>query len=295
VELRVSDEALGRDRNPDNTTTEIGLLDLLRMVWSGRWTVLGCAVLATAGGAIFAFTAQPMFRAEVVVVQVQQKGLGGTGQLGGLASLAGINLDAGTDQTAMVTLRSRDLARDFIEKNNLIPVLFPDKWDAAAGKWKTGNGPPPDIRDAVALLDQHVRGIIETKRTGEVRISITWRDPVVAAQWANELVRLANQKLRSIALDEAARNVAFLREQMSATQIPALQQSIGRALESEMQKMMMAKGGEEYAFKVVDQAYPPRFRDSPKRGLILAMSAFLGGFAGVLVALLRSRLRAGTA
>jgi uncharacterized protein involved in exopolysaccharide biosynthesis len=67
-----------------------------------------------------------------------------------------------------------------------------------------------------------------------------------------------------------------------------MQQSLGRILEAEMQKYMLAKGEVEYAYKVVDRASAPKLRESPKRTLIVLLSVLLGGIAATLFVVFRS-------
>jgi len=58
-----------------------------------------------------------------------------------------------------------------------------------------------------------------------------------------------------------------------------------------MQKLMLARGNEEFAFKVIDKAVPPKFRDSPKRTLIVVFFSLAGGFLGILAVFLRQAWR----
>ena len=50
----------------------------------------------------------------------------------------------------------------------------------------------------------------------------------------------------------------------------------GRVLETELQKLLLAKEDKEYAFKIVDHAQPPRLRYWPKRLLVVAAATVLG-------------------
>jgi uncharacterized protein involved in exopolysaccharide biosynthesis len=58
-----------------------------------------------------------------------------------------------------------------------------------------------------------------------------------------------------------------------------------------MQKLMLARGNEEFAFKVIDRATPPKLRESPKRSLIAIVSMLAGGFLGVLFVFLRKAIQ----
>jgi uncharacterized protein involved in exopolysaccharide biosynthesis len=275
---------------------DFDLLELFQSVWRGRWVIFFVMLLFVGTGITYALMAKEWFRAEVVLTQAERSATSGMGQLGGLASLAGINLGGNTTPESMMILRSRDLVREFIEARNLLPVLFLDQWDQKRQSWKDPASPHnPDIRDGVDFFVSRVRGITEDKRTGEIHLAIYWTDASVAAVWANELVRTANARLRTQALDEAQKNIAFLQAEIAETNMPVLQQAISKALESELQKLMLAKKGEEYAFRVVDRAVAPKTRDSPKRKLIALLSAAFGLICGIAIVLVRDSWRVANA
>jgi len=207
------------------------------------------------------------------------------GQLGGLASLAGINLGAagGDSQMPLAVLKSREFAREFIESNNLIPVLLAHKMDSRS---------KPDIRDAVEYFDEEVRAVGQETKTGLITLSITWKDAALSAAWANELAQRANRRLRDQALAESERNVKYLQAQIASTSITSMQQSIGKVLESEMQKMMLARGNDEYAFKVVDKAFEPKKPAVPNKTVIIVASVLLGLLVSGVSLIMGNSLRA---
>ena len=112
-------------------------------------------------------------------------------------------------------------------------------------------------------------------------LAVEWTDPDVAAEWASVLVRRLNDRLRERALLEAETNVSYLQSEMGSTNLVTLQESIGRLLETELQKLMLAKGNEEFAFKILDPAVSPKQRVRPKRALTVIVGTLLGGLLGV--------------
>ena len=268
---------------PQAYDDEIDLWELWDTVWSGRWLIIAITALFAVGGVTYALLAQEWWRAEVVLAPADKKAIpGALSQLGGLASLAGVNIGAGGDQEPLAVLRSKGFAREFIAEQNLMPVLFKD--------FKSPDGKAPDIRDAVRALEG-IRSVSDDKKTGLVTLGIRWKDPETAANWANLMVQRLNSRLRAQALAESQRNVDFLQKEMAATSVVSLQQSMGRVLEGEMQKLMLARGNEQFAFKVIDPATPPKQRDAPKRASIAILSTLIGGFLGLLAVFLRKAIR----
>jgi uncharacterized protein involved in exopolysaccharide biosynthesis len=266
---------------PQAYDDEIDLWALWDTIWSGRWLIIAITALFAIGGVTYALLAAESYRADVVLAPAEKKSLpAALGQLGGLASLAGVNIGGGGGQEPIAVLRSKGFLREFIQAQNLQPVLLADARD----------GETADIRDAVKRFEL-LRTVTEDKKTGLVSVSMRWKDPVTASIWANAMVRQLNDKLRSQALQEAQRNVDYLQKEIAGTSVVSLQQSMGRVLEGEMQKLMLARGSEEFAFKVIDPATPPKQRESPKRTLITLVATLAGGFIGLLAVFLRKALR----
>ena len=241
-------------------------------------------LVCTALAAVVAFNITPIFRAETVVLAVHNGGTGGGGSLSGqlsglanIASLAGVNLDSGgsQDREAKAILESHRLDEEFIKQNNLIGVLLPSSKE------------PPTMWLAVKSFRDDVLAIREDKRTGLTTLDFSWKDANVAAEWANRFVALANDRIRTRAIDEANRNLKFLNEQIEKTRIVEVQRSLYSLIENETKTLMLANARAEYAFTVVDPAVPPERKISPHRSIYILFGFFLGASIGLFVAYVR--------
>lgn len=259
------------------------------------WRLVAAAIAATTlTSGLFAFLLPPLYRAEVTVVQGgQEGGIGSTtamlGQLGGLASLAGINLGSlgGGSSEYLAILKSRMIVEEFIRRNTLLPVLFADVWNSDTATWATEPDDTPTLWRGVKYFTEEVLTVQEYPAEGIIRVGIKWADPDLAAQWANGLVALANEFIRSRDLAEAERNVAYLNNEIQKTNVVELQQVLYALVRSEMQTIMLANARVEYAFRVVDPAMPPETRSFPNRTLFIAGGIALGGFLGLILVLVR--------
>lgn len=272
--------------------------DALRAVWADRWVVVAAVLVSVAIGAAYAWTATPKYLAETVLMPsaetAEDRLLGGLGgDVGGLASLAGLSL-GGRDtirKKALATLKSRRLIDEFVAARNLLPVLFPNKWDAARGEWKSGLDPEdvPTADDAYILFDKRVRRVSEDQKTGIVRLGILWRDREQAAEWANDLVARVNAGLREAEIAEARASRAYVERKVETVQFTSVREAMFRLDESLLRREMMAHVRPDFAYSVIDPARPPdpdRFR-SPARLLILLMSAMVGTVLGALAVAIR--------
>ena len=263
----------------------------LRQIWNillrGKGVVIAVTAAFALASVAYALLATEIYRAEVLLVPAKEQSTPLiSGQLGGLAAMAGVDIGDGNGVEAMAVLQSRKFARDFIQDRDLLPLLFESQWDAVGEQWKSGDPDEvPDIRDGVKLFHKQVLRVSEERGTGLVTLAIEWTDPEIAAEWASLLVRRLNDRLRERALQEALTNIEYLRAEMARTTLFTLQESVGRLLESELQKLMLAKGNEEFAFKVVDPAVPPKQRLRPKRAMTAIIGTLLGGLLGVFAVL----------
>jgi uncharacterized protein involved in exopolysaccharide biosynthesis len=274
---------------PAHGNGDVYLFETLREVWRRRWFVVG-VTSACALTAVVAVLLQPSwYRADALLVPAQERSPAAlAGQLGGLASLTGLSFISSSDAEAVAAMKSRDLTRVFIEENNLLPVLFAEEWDPVAGTWRsTDPERQPDLRDAVQLFERQVRTVSQDRASKLVTLSIEWTDPRLAAEWANSLVDRLNDHMRRRALAEAEANVEYLRTELDTTTAVALQQSIGRLLETELQKLMLARGTKDFAFRVIDRAEAPKRRSRPNRPMFVILATLAGGALSVLFVMIQ--------
>jgi uncharacterized protein involved in exopolysaccharide biosynthesis len=279
---------------------EISLIDIWRILGAHKWLVLGLTLLAALLSLAAALLMTPGYRAEVLLAPVNDLDDGQHsalpfGDFGSIAALAGINLGRKDKKNeAIATLRSRQFTEQFIAARKLDRVLFADLWDREHDRWQADAGKDiPTLWDAFEVFDKDIRQVREDRSTGLVTLSIEWKDPQQAAQWANELVDSVNATMRQRAVEGSNDAIAYLRDQLTRTSVVDLQQVLHRLIESEMKKIILANINEEYAFRVIDPAVAP---DEPFRPRIVAMvvvGMVAGLVLGVIAALLLHGLRAG--
>jgi uncharacterized protein involved in exopolysaccharide biosynthesis len=273
------------DQRAYSEADDLSLIAIVRTLWDYKFVLIASGLIGAAIAAIVAFTATPVFRAEVVVTEVRQDDGAATGslanQLGGLASLAGATLGAGagTNPQAQAVLRSRKLVESFITRHKLLEVM------------SEPGAPAPTLWTATRDMQNNVIAIRDEKRVSTTIVAVDWKDPEVAARWANDFVALANEVLRKRAMDESERSIAFLNAQIPKTNVVEVQRALYNLVERESKKLMLASTRPEYAFAVVDPAVAPEQRVWPRRSLMILVGGVLGGFLGVLGAFVHNTWR----
>lgn len=257
-----------------------------------RW--IRITIVATVTGAIFAAVAlssDRVFESSVVLFPQESSTSSGLmsqlGQLGGIAGLMGLNVGGSKlRDESIAVLRSRAFCSEFIRRNDLIPQLT----KAKALPFMTP-ARPMKMQDAVDYLDKNVRTIYDDKKLGIVRITMRWQDPNLAANLANDMARQLNMEVRERVIREASNNVTYLRSEIEKSQLVSLSQAIGSLLEGELKRLMMARGSEEYAFRILDPASPATRPVWPRPVFMAAMGIFIGGVLAFLSVLLPHLLR----
>lgn len=278
---------------PTDPRSALRIGDIANYLRGRIWLALGVPLLFVALGVGVVLLSKPIYRSEALLLPISDGGMEGSvgrlgGQLGGLASLAGLNLPGSESAIANVAiLRSRDLVARFIEREDLLPVLFAGNWDAERKAWTTND--PPTIEDGIRHFERSVLSVVENKDTGLVRLSVDYRDPRLAANWARQIIAMADQDIRRRAIDESRASMTYLERQLEQTSVIAVQQSIHAVMEAEVKRVMLANVRPEYAFRVID---PPRAPDAddpvwPNVPLVLLVALTTGIAVVLVVAVIR--------
>lgn len=304
---------MGPDHYADD---EIDLRELWQAIWCRKWSIIAITAVVSLLALIFALGAKNYYKAEVVLAPAQSESKsGGLGQLGGLAAMAGINIGGGGGDsigTAIAVLQSRQYGERFIKENDLKPHLFEESWGAETQSWiieepgflsrllsrEEDEGATekyqrevlaegePSLWDAYKVFKE-ILVINQDKVSSLVKLSVEFTDPVLAANWANQMVKDVNAIMREQSLTEAKRSNEYLEKELQKTNLAEVKQTIYALMEGNIKSMMLANTNDDVVFKVIDPAVVPEEKSKPKRALILAVGMVLGLMLGVFWALIR--------
>jgi uncharacterized protein involved in exopolysaccharide biosynthesis len=275
------------------------ILGYLRALSDCKWLALTIMVVSVGTAVSIALVLPPTFRAEAVLSPANHDsaGAGGIGELisrySDVASLAGVSVPGGSgnESEAVATLSSRALLRAFIEESNLLPVLFPDAWDAATRSWKSDDA--PTVWHGIREFQSRIMNVATDRRTGLVTLTIDWRDGAVAAEWASQLIARTNETLRRRTIEEGQNSIEHLNVEVERTTEVQLRNALYRLIETQLWRVTMATVTREYAFRVIDPPMPPAERFRPRRAQIALTGLMLGLVlvAGLVVFRANNRLR----
>jgi uncharacterized protein involved in exopolysaccharide biosynthesis len=253
--------------------------------------MLAVSTVAFALGFALTYAIRPVYRAETVLLPADttselsslSAGIAGFGEL---ASLAGIVPRQTTSAEGLATLNSSGFLRRFLVGHELADVVNGTRplrldWIGVSSKERSNN-----LSDAVGRFQRRIMSISQDHRTGVIRLQVYWHDPEAAAAWANGLAAQVNRELRQQALDESKRRLRYLQARAEDNNLAPVREAIYAVMEAEIKSATIASAREEFAFRIVDRAYPSEVNDyvAPRRWAIALTFVLFGVLLTALIA-----------
>lgn len=292
---------------------EIDLKELFLALWAGKWWIIACVFVFALAGAGYAIMKPNIYRSDVLLSPSAGSSSSGiSGQLGGLASLAGISLGGGgsnKSDLALQVLTSRKFVGDFIEQHQiLVPLMATKGWDKNTNTLKyddsiydiktkqwlkddDGKSLQPTLLETTQYFIKNIMSVNSDTKTGMVTLSVDYYSPDVAQRWVTWLVSDLNEEMRLHDMQDAKSSIKYLNQQLEKTSLTDSRDMLYQLVEQQTKTLMLANVRKEYVFETVDPAVVAEQKSKPKRALIVAVSLVLGGFLGCLIVLIRQFLK----
>ncbi|WP_088331582.1 Wzz/FepE/Etk N-terminal domain-containing protein [Lacimicrobium sp. SS2-24] len=281
------------------------LAGLLKAAWCGKWLIIAATFCAGLGSIYAALQMPNMYTSEAILAPKEEKGISGvSGQLGGLASLAGIDIGGGNGNKtdiALEVLKSRKFLSDFVNRHEIAPALV-----AANGWLHESDRLTFDEEIYNPLSDQFVRtvefpytqepsdwelyerfkNIMSLSRdpsNGMITVGIEFYSPYLAQQWTSKLVEDLNLEMRQRDREQAKRSIEYLQNELANESIDNIRDLFFGLIEEQLKTKMLAEVTPEYAFTVVNPPQVTLLKSAPKRSLIVIVVTFLAGFISTLL------------
>jgi uncharacterized protein involved in exopolysaccharide biosynthesis len=289
---------------------EIDLRELFAVLWAGKLKIIVITAIFAVASVIYALSVPNQYKATALLAPAQSDGgglSGALGQLGGLASLAGVSLgggESGEAQIAQEIMKSWSYIEGFIADNNLAVEVYAaegwskgsnelqiddDLYDTETKIWSvendtTGEVGPPSSWELFESFSERLT-VSEDKKSGLVSVSIEYYSPQVAKQWVDMYVESINRFMQQRQVTKVSRNIEYLQEQIGKTSIAEMQEVFYSIIEEQTKSKMLAEASPDYAFVAVGPSMVPEEKSQPKRALICILGTLLGGMLSVLLVL----------
>ena len=286
---------------------EIDLRELFAVLWAGRIKIVAITAIFAIVSVVNALSIPNQYKATALLSSADSSGgglSGALGQLGGLASLAGVSLGGGEDQIALEIMQSWSFIEGFVEDNNLaVGVYAADGWDKSSNELQINSG-LYDVSKSQWLVENNNTGelgppsswslfeafseilsVSEDKKSGLVSVSIEYYSPLIAKQWLDLYVAAINEHMQKREMAKVTRNIEYLQAQIKKTNIAEMQEVFYTIIEEQIKSKMLAEASPEFAFVAVSPSMVPEEKSQPKRPLMCILGTLLGGMLSVLLVL----------
>jgi uncharacterized protein involved in exopolysaccharide biosynthesis len=288
--------------NNANQKDEIDIKKILLIIWQGKFLIVTLTILFSFTALFYSLSLQNIYQSNAVLSSTELTNSNNqSSSLGGLASIAGINIQSGSQgKTALAIEKIKTLS--FFEDNILPNIYLPDlmalkSWDVKSNThlynediydseknlWISMPSPQKSYRSFRSILT------VKENRDGSlITISIKHNSPYIAQAWTELIVDQINNYYRSIDEQEAIKSIDFLNVQMAQTTYTELKQAISQLIKQKMQKLTLIEANEFYVFSYLDPPQVMETKIEPDRISILILGAVLGGMLGIIVTLIRN-------
>ena len=297
-------------QNDSQYDDEIDLRELFGVLWAGKVKIIAITAMFVVASVIYALSVPNQYKATALLAPAQSDGgglSGALGQLGGLASLAGVSLgggESGEAQIAQEIMKSWSYIEGFIADNNIAVEVYAaeswskgsntlqinnDAYDIEANKWlledESGAIKPPNSWQLFQAFSGML-SVSEDKKSGLVSVSIEYYSPQIAKQWVDMYIESINRFMQQRQIDKVTRNINYLQEQIEKTAIAEMQEVFYTIIEEQTKNKMLAEASPDYVFVAVGPSMVPELKSQPKRALICILGTLLGGMLSVLMVLI---------
>ena len=294
----------------DQYDDEIDLRELFMVLWAGKIKIVAITAVFAVASVIYALSVPNQYKATALLAPAQSDGgglSGALGQLGGLASLAGVSIGGGESsesQIAQEIMKSWSFVEGFIADNDLaVEVYAAEGWSRKSNQLKIDNdiyeveakswlieddhtgkeGPPSSWQLFEAFSDK--LSVSEDKKSGLVSVSIEYYSPQIAKQWLDLYITAINKHMQARQVEKVSNNISYLEAQIEKTSIAEMREVFYTIIEEQTKNKMVAEASPDYAFVAVSPSMVPEEKSQPKRALICILGTLLGGMLSVLLVL----------
>jgi len=299
----------------DQYDDEIDLRELFSVLWAGKVKIIAITAVFAVASVIYALSVPNQYKASALLAPAQQEsgGLSGAlGQLGGLASLAGVSIGGGESsesQIAQEIMKSWSFVEGFIADNDLAVEVYAaegwskgsnelqinqDAYDSEGSEWliedDSGVVGPPSSWQLFKAFSERV-AVSEDKKSGFISVSIEYYSPQIAKQWLDLYISAINKHMQARQVEKVSNNISYLEAQIGKTSIAEMREVFYTIIEEQTKNKMVAEASPDYAFVAVSPSMVPEEKSQPKRALICILGTLLGGMLSVLWVLVRHYTR----
>lgn len=268
------------------------LAGLRARVMSGVLIVGGSVLLAL----LYLQLVPHRYTAELLVVAADDPLSSLPSAMSGLGALVGMDIKQNNLSFSMYAdaLASRPVAEAIVRDPRIMHTIFPDEWDAVAGRWqepasivhyllkgaKIAVGlpaawHPPGPERVQRYVEKRVQ-VSEEKRRPVIRISFAHKDRLFAAYFVSKVSMEADGFLRRQSIARTSAYIAYLEKRLRDVTVAEQRQSLAQLISTYEKSRMMASSDAAFAGDRFGGVDVPSQPDIPNPALVLAVAIVAG-------------------
>lgn len=229
---------------------------------------------------------------------------GALSKLGGLASLAGVNLggsDSLSPEILSEKIKSNSFLAGFIRAHQLEAEIFAAKgFEPQNGQFiydeSTYDGnqkiwvrkfkypktlEPNDLELVEKFKESFTVGY--SRKTDLITISFASYSPESAQKILIDLIRYFNAHVKEEDIKNARSSISYLKDELEKTQVSEVRESLQDIMGEHLKRLAFAETRDDYALKFIDRPLIAANKTAPKRSIICVLITLGGTFFFIIV------------
>ena len=295
---------------PQQELNEISFTSIVAVLFKQKTLIVAVTSVFAIISIFYALSLENIYRSETKLIAASNgsKDLSSlAGGLGGLASLAGVNIGNESNDKVIIALellKSRAFLTNFVEKRDiLIPLIAAEGvedsgelkineklFDIKTEKWiRKVIAPKPVIPSSEDIYSafQDYLSIEQDKKSGVTTIYLACYSPKIAQQWLSWLVEDINEVIKLQDIEEAQASIKYLQSLIVNTDNHSMKDTFYKLIEEQTKTLMLSNVRDDYVFRTIDPATFPEVKASPKRALICILVTLFGAVFIIMFVLVR--------
>ena len=301
-----------KNMNENQIKDSMNLIEILNLIKKDWKLIIVIAASFTIASLAYILQTDDIYKSSTQLViskTLQTKSSTGIGsQYSGLASLAGVNISGGADQSDFVVARinSRDFFFQLLDNKDVLPSMFAAKeydrskqiliydqniYDSKTGEWLVEK---PTNEQAYEYFHSQMLWIRKQGDTKYINMTVKHISPYFAERMLSLIVDKINQITREDDFNKSKVALDYYKEALGDTTIKEVRSTISSLIEGQIQTQMLSLTKDDYIVEYIDNPFVPEFPDSLSKKVMTVLCFIMGLFIGIFYILTRAYLRFNT-
>jgi len=288
---------------------EINLIELFNILWSNKILIITVTFCISIASIYYSLILPNVYKSEALlkISDFNESGGQSLGQLGGLASIAGITIPSSQNDKSQEAIKriqsfafySNHISPEFPphyimasagwdnEKNRII--YNENDYNSISKKWVRPNKPnrktTPSSQESFKFYQEMIN-LSQDEGTSFIKVSAKHHSPYMAQELVELVIKKINKTMRDNDKNTSEKSLDFLNNQLNKNNTEELKQAIISLQENQMKNLMFIEANQDYVFQVIDPAIAPEIKLEPKRSTIVILATIFGLIASSILALI---------